>query len=400
MISERMIKMASGGSAIRAMFEEGKRLAEQFGRENVFDYSIGNPYFAPPEAVKEAIIDIITNEDPMYVHGYPANAGYPEVRRAVADSLNARFGTGYTEDNIIMTVGAAGGLCVTMTTLLNPGDEVICVSPYFFEYNNYITTPGGRVVVVPASEADGFMPDVGAIARAVTPKTKAVILNNPNNPTGVVYPAELLRKLSDALVEKGREYGTTIYVVSDEPYRELAYDGVEVPWMPNCMENVIVGYSWSKSLSLPGERIGYLVIPGDIADGQLIFDAAVVANRMLGFVNAPSLMQLTVARCLNESTAIDKYDANRKALYNGLHSLGFECAYPAGAFYLWVKTPIDEAEFVKKAKALNLLLVPGSNFGTPGYVRLAYCVSGAMIERSMAAFAKLAEQCGLGKEKG
>ena len=398
MISERMIKMASGGSAIRAMFEEGKRLAEQFGRENVFDYSIGNPYFAPPEAVKEAIIDIITNEDPMYVHGYPANAGYPEVRRAVADSLNARFGTGYTEDNIIMTVGAAGGLCVTMTTLLNPGDEVICVSPYFFEYNNYITTPGGRVVVVPASEADGFMPDVGAIARAVTPKTKAVILNNPNNPTGVVYPAELLRKLSDALVEKGREYGTTIYVVSDEPYRELAYDGVEVPWMPNCMENVIVGYSWSKSLSLPGERIGYLVIPGDIADGQLIFDAAVVANRMLGFVNAPSLMQLTVARCLNESTAIDKYDANRKALYNGLHSLGFECAYPAGAFYLWVKTPIDEAEFVKKAKALNLLLVPGSNFGTPGYVRLAYCVSGAMIERSMAAFAKLAEQCGLGKE--
>ena len=400
MISERMIKMASGGSAIRAMFEEGKRLAEQFGRENVFDYSIGNPYFAPPEAVKETIIDIITNEDPMYVHGYPANAGYPEVRRAVADSLNARFGTGYTEDNIIMTVGAAGGLCVTMTTLLNPGDEVICVSPYFFEYNNYITTPGGRVVVVPASEADGFMPDVGAIARAVTPKTKAVILNNPNNPTGVVYPAELLRKLSDALVEKGREYGTTIYVVSDEPYRELAYDGVEVPWMPNCMENVIVGYSWSKSLSLPGERIGYLVIPGDIADGQLIFDAAVVANRMLGFVNAPSLMQLTVARCLNESTAIDKYDANRKALYNGLHSLGFECAYPAGAFYLWVKTPIDEAEFVKKAKALNLLLVPGSNFGTPGYVRLAYCVSGAMIERSMAAFVKLAEQCGLGKEKG
>ena len=398
MISERMIKMASGGSAIRAMFEEGKRLAEQFGRENVFDYSIGNPYFAPPEAVKETIIDIITNEDPMYVHGYPANAGYPEVRKAVADSLNERFGTDYTENNIIMTVGAAGGLCVTMTTLLNPGDEVICISPYFFEYNNYITTPGGVVVVVPASEAEGFVPDVKAIAGAVTPKTKAIILNNPNNPTGVVYPAELLKKLSDMLVEKGREYGTTIYVVSDEPYRELAYDGVEVPWMPNCMENVIVGYSWSKSLSLPGERIGYLVIPGDIADGQLIFDAAVVANRMLGFVNAPSLMQLTVARCLNESTAIDKYDANRKALYNGLHSLGFECAYPAGAFYLWVKTPIDEAEFVKKAKALNLLLVPGSNFGTPGYVRLAYCVSGAMIERSMAAFAKLAEQCGLGKE--
>ena len=397
MISARMEKMAAGGSAIRAMFEEGKRLAKEFGPENVFDFSIGNPYFAPPEAVKNAVVDIITNEDPMYVHGYPANAGYPEVRKAVADSLNERFGTDYTENNIIMTVGAAGGLCVTMTTLLNPGDEVICISPYFFEYNNYITTPGGKVVVVPANEAEGFVPDVEAIAGAVTPKTKAIILNNPNNPTGVVYPAELLKKLSDMLVEKGREYGTTIYVVSDEPYRELAYDGVDVPWMPNCMENVIVGYSWSKSLSLPGERIGYLVIPGDIAEGQLIFDAAVVANRMLGFVNAPSLMQLVVARCLNESTAIDKYDANRKALYNGLHELGFECSYPAGAFYLWVKTPVEEKEFVAKAKSHNILLVPGGNFGTPGYVRLAYCVSGDMIARSMKAFAVLAEECSLKK---
>ena len=397
MISERMAKMAAGGSAIRAMFEEGKRLAAQYGKENVYDFSIGNPYFAPPDAVKNAIVDIITNEDPMYVHGYPANAGYPEVRKAVADSLNSRFGTDYTENNIIMTVGAAGGLCVTMTTLLNPGDEVICISPYFFEYNNYITTPGGKVVVVPASEADGFVPDVDAIARAITPKTKALILNNPNNPTGVIYPAELLKKLSDVLLEKGREFGTVIYVVSDEPYRELVYDGVEVPWMPNCMANCIVGYSWSKSLSLPGERIGYLVIPGDIAEGQLIFDASVVANRMLGFVNAPSLMQLTVARCLNESTAIDKYDANRKLLYNGLHELGFECAYPAGAFYMWVKTPIDEAEFVAKAKSYNILLVPGSNFGTPGYVRLAYCVSGDMIKRSLGAFAKLAEECGLKK---
>ena len=204
MISERMAKMAAGGSAIRAMFEEGKRLAAQYGKENVYDFSIGNPYFAPPDAVKNAIVDIITNEDPMYVHGYPANAGYPEVRKAVADSLNSRFGTDYTENNIIMTVGAAGGLCVTMTTLLNPGDEVICISPYFFEYNNYITTPGGKVVVVPASEADGFVPDVDAIARAITPKTKALILNNPNNPTGVIYPAELLKKLSDVLVERVR----------------------------------------------------------------------------------------------------------------------------------------------------------------------------------------------------
>ncbi len=397
MISEKMAKMASGGSVIRAMFEEGKRLSAIYGKENVFDFSIGNPSFPPPGSVKDAIIDIITNEDPMYVHGYPANSGYPEVRRAIADSLNRRFGTAYTEGNIMMTVGAAGGLSCTMVTLLNPGDEVICITPYFFEYNNYVTTPGGKVVTVPASAENGFMPDVDAIAAAVTPKTKAVILNSPNNPTGVIYPADLLRKYSDMLLEKGREYGTVIYTISDEPYRELAYDGAEVPWMPGCVANCIVCYSWSKSLSLPGERIGYVVVPSDIADGQLIFDAEVVANRMLGFVNAPSLMELVVARCVDEPTNIAGYDANRKLLYDGLTALGFEGAYPAGAFYLWIKTPIEESAFVEKAKSYNLLLVPGSNFGTPGYVRLAYCVSPDMIERSMTAFARLAADCGLGK---
>ena len=397
MISEKMAKMASGGSVIRAMFEEGKRLSAIYGKENVFDFSIGNPSFPPPGSVKDAIIDIITNEDPMYVHGYPANSGYPEVRRAIADSLNRRFGTAYTEGNIMMTVGAAGGLSCTMVTLLNPGDEVICITPYFFEYNNYVTTPGGKVVTVPASAENGFMPDVDAIAAAVTPKTKAVILNSPNNPTGVIYPADLLRKYSDMLLEKGREYGTVIYTISDEPYRELAYDGAEVPWMPGCVANCIVCYSWSKSLSLPGERIGYVVVPSDIADGQLIFDAEVVANRMLGFVNAPSLMELVVARCVDEPTNIAGYDANRKLLYDGLTALGFEGAYPAGAFYLWIKTHIEESAFVEKAKSYNLLLVPGSNFGTPGYVRLAYCVSPDMIERSMTAFARLAADCGLGK---
>ncbi len=397
MISEKMAKMASGGSVIRAMFEEGKRLSAIYGKENVFDFSIGNPSFPPPGSVKDAIIDIITNEDPMYVHGYPANSGYPEVRRAIADSLNRRFGTAYTEGNIMMTVGAAGGLSCTMVTLLNPGDEVICITPYFFEYNNYVTTPGGKVVTVPASAENGFMPDVDAIAAAVTPKTKAVILNSPNNPTGVIYPADLLRKYSDMLLEKGREYGTVIYTISDEPYRELAYDGAEVPWMPGCVANCIVCYSWSKSLSLPGERIGYVVVPSDIADGQLIFDAEVVANRMLGFVNAPSLMELVVARCVDEPTNIAGYDANRKLLYDGLTALGFEGAYPAGAFYLWIKTTIEESAFVEKAKSYNLLLVPGSNFGTPGYVRLAYCVSPDMIERSMTAFARLAADCGLGK---
>ena len=241
------------------------------------------------------------------------------------------------------------------------------------------------------------MPDIDAIAAAVTPKTKAIILNNPNNPTGVIYSAEMLKKLGALLEEKGKEFGTVIYVIADEPYRELAYDGAEVPWLPDCCKNTIVGYSWSKSLSLPGERIGYLVIPSDIVDAQLIIDAAVVANRMLGFVNAPSLMQLAVARCLDASTDIAAYDANRKLLYNGLHELGYECEYPAGAFYLWVKTPVPEPEFVALAKKYNLLLVPGASFGCEGYVRLAYCVSGDMIKRSMAAFAKLAADCGLKK---
>lgn len=395
MISVRLKKMAEGGSAIRAMFEEGKRLAKLHGPENVFDFSIGNPYFAPPEAVKNAIVDIITKDEPMSVHGYPANAGFPEVRTAVAASLNRRFGTDYCSGEIIMTVGAAGGLNVAMQVLCNPGDEVIVIAPYFFEYNNYIANAQSKVVVVPASEKDGFMPDVEAIAKAVNEKTKAIIINNPNNPTGVVYGAETLKKLGDMLCEKEKEYGEPIYIVSDEPYRELCYDGVTAPWLPDCYHNVIVGYSWSKSLSLPGERIGYLVIPRTIDEGALIYDAAVVANRMLGFVNAPSLIQLAVARCLDESTDIGAYDKNRKLLYDGLHELGFEGAYPSGAFYLWVKTPCDETLFVERAKKRNILLVPGKSFACPGYVRLAYCVSPDMIKRSMKAFAELAKECGL-----
>lgn len=397
MISERMTKLASGGSAIRAMFEEGKRLAAIYGKENVYDFSIGNPYFAPPDSVKNAIVDIITNSDPMSIHGYPANAGFPEVRTAVADSLNRRFGTAYNAANIIMTVGAAGGLNVALTVICNPDDEVIVLSPYFFEYNNYIGNAGANVVVVPASAESGFMPDVDAIAAAVTAKTKALILNNPNNPTGVIYSADILKKLGAMLEKKAAEYGEPIYIISDEPYRELAYDGADVPWLPACYRNTIVGYSWSKSLSLPGERIGYLVIPTEADEGALIFDAAVVANRMLGFVNAPTLMQLAVARCLDESTDINAYDANRKLLYNALHELGYECSYPAGAFYLWVKTPVQEAEFVAMAKTHNLLLVPGTSFGCPGYVRLAYCVSPDMIRRAIPAFKSLADACGLKK---
>ncbi len=395
MISDRMKRLAESGSAIRAMFEEGKRLAHIHGHENVFDFSIGNPFFEPPAAINEAIVDIVTNGDPMTVHGYPANAGYPEVRSKIAESLNNRYGTDYTENNLIMTVGAAGGLNVALRVLLNPDDEVILISPYFFEYNNYIENSNGKFVVVASDAENGFMPDLDAISAAINKKTKAIIINNPNNPAGVVYSAEVMVELGNLLQARGDELGTTIYIISDEPYRELAFDGVEVPWLPSCYKNTIVGYSWSKSLSLPGERIGYLLVPTDMVDGELIFDAAVVANRMMGFVNAPSLMQLVVARCLDECTDIGAYDINRKALYNGLLELGYECTYPAGAFYLWMKTPIDEKEFMEKAKKYNILAVPGTSFGTPGYVRLAYCISLDVIKGSLVAFKKLAKDCGL-----
>lgn len=398
MISEKMIKLAQGNSAIRAMFEEGKRLAAKYGRENVYDFSLGNPNFPAPAALNAAIKDIIDNTDSTVVHGYMSNAGFETVRAAVAESLNRRFGTAFGEKNIIMTVGAAGGLNIILKTLLNPGDEVLTFAPYFVDYGNYVANYGGVLKAVNTDEKT-FQPDAEKLAAAVTPKTKAVIINNPNNPTGVVYSEDTVKKLAAALEEKQREYGTSIYLVSDEPYRELVYDGAEAPYLTKYYRNTIVGYSWSKSLSLPGERIGYVVIPDEIDDSELISSAAVVALRVLGFVNAPSLMQLAVARCLDESVDINAYDANRRLLYEGLTSLGFECAKPEGAFYLWLKSPeADEKSFVEKGKKYNILMVPGSSFAWGGYVRLAYCVSADMIRRSMPAFKKLSEEYGLTKK--
>lgn len=395
MISERMIKLAGGNSAIRAMFEEGNRLAAQFGRENVYDFSLGNPNFPAPPEVKAAIIDILENEESTFVHGYMSNAGYPDVRLAIAESINKRFATSFNENNIIMTVGAAGGLNVALRTLLNPGDEVLTFAPYFVEYGNYAANYDGVLVPVQVN-GETFMPDCDRLAAAITPKTKALIINNPNNPTGVIYPESVIKAISETLEKKQAEYGTSIYILSDEPYRELAYDGADVPYLTKYYRNTIVGYSWSKSLSLPGERIGYLVIPSELDDYSLIWDAAGIANRMLGFVNAPSLIQRAVAKCLDAKVDISAYDNNRRLLYDGLKACGFECAFPSGAFYLWVKSPVpDEKEFVSAAKQFNLLLVPGSSFAGPGYVRLAYCVSPDMIKRSLPAFEKLAKQFNL-----
>ena len=395
MISEKMIKLAAGNSAIRAMFEEGNRLAAEYGRENVYDFSLGNPNFPAPTEVNSAIKDTLDTMESTVVHGYMSNAGFESVRAAVADSINRRFGTSFAAKNILMTVGAAGGLNVILKTLLNPGDEVLTFAPYFVEYGNYVGNYDGVLKAVPA-DAETFQPDAEKLAGAITPKTKAIIINNPNNPTGVVYSEETVRRLAAVLEEKQRELGTSIYLIADEPYRELAYDGVEVPYLTKYYRNTVVGYSWSKSLSLPGERIGYLVIPDEIDEAELIMNAAAIANRVLGFVNAPSLMQLAVAKCVDCKVDLEGYDTNRRLLYNGLTELGFECAKPEGAFYLWLKSPeADEKAFVNRGKKYNILMVPGSSFAWPGYVRLAYCVSGEMIKRSLPAFAKLSAEYGL-----
>lgn len=391
MISEKMIGYVQSSSMIRAMFEEGKRLAAIHGAENVFDFSLGNPNVEPPEAVKEAIIDILNNEAPTLVHGYMNNSGYPDVRGQVAASINRKFGTAFTGDNILMTVGAAGGLNVILKTLLNPEDEVLTFAPYFGEYNSYVSNYDGKLVVVPPNTVD-FQPNLVAFKERITAKTKAVIINSPNNPTGVVYSEKTIQEMADILREKQEELGTSIYIISDEPYRELAYDGVYVPYVTKYYKNTIVGYSFSKSLSLPGERIGYLVLPNEMDDYEDIVSAANVATRILGFVNAPSLIQRAVGKCLDAEVDVAAYNKNRETLYNGLKEAGYECVKPEGAFYLFVKSPMaDDKEFCKRAKEYNLLLVPGSAFGCPGYVRIVYCVALDTIERSLPKFKALIE---------
>ena len=373
------------------MFEEGNRLTALYGAENVYDFSLGNPNFPSPEAVKAAIIGLADGTDPVALHGYMSNIGYPDVRKAIAEDLNERFGTAFDESNVIMSVGAAGGLNVVLKTLLNPGDEVIAISPYFVEYGNYVSNYNGTLVVVPA-RADDFQPDPERLREAITLKTKAIIINSPNNPTGVIYSEDTIRQIAAVLTEKSRENNAPVYLLSDEPYRELAYDGASVPFLTNYYDNTIVCYSWSKSLSLPGERIGYILIPNEVEDYELVFTAAGIATRILGYVNAPSLLQRVVSKCLKEQTDVSAYDINRKLLYDGLVGCGFEPVFPQGAFYMWVRTPCDDKDFAEAAKKYNILVVPGASFACPGYVRIAYCVSKATIENSMPGFRKLGKE--------
>ncbi|ODA42264.1 pyridoxal phosphate-dependent aminotransferase [Desulfosporosinus sp. BG] len=392
MISIKMQEQVKSSSVIRAMFEEGKRLAEIHGAENVFDFSIGNPNVEPPEEINKAILEILNTEHPMSIHGYMNNSGYEEVRATIAKSINDKFGTAFTQKNILMTVGAAGGLNVIFKTLLNPLDEVITFAPFFGEYRNYVKNYEGELVIVSPNTVD-FQPNLEEFKAKITPKTKAVIINSPNNPTGVVYSEETIIKLSEIMREKQKEFGTDIYLVSDEPYRELAYDNVEVPYLTKYYANTVIGYSFSKSLSLPGERIGYLVISDQAADYENIISAANIANRILGYVNAPSLFQRVVAKCLNAKVDIDTYNKNRELLYNGLSSCGYECIKPEGAFYLFVKTPIEnDVEFCNLAKKKNILIVTGTAFGCPGYVRIAYCVAYKTIEKALPGFKALIDE--------
>lgn len=395
MISKKMQEAVAGSSAIRAMFLEGKELAAKIGAENVYDFSLGNPMTPVPAEYNQAIIDAVQTESSLELHGYMDNAGYPETRQTVADNLNKRFGTDFEGKHITMTVGAAGALNIVFKAILDPEDEVLALAPYFGEYRGYVANHQGILKEV-APNTDTFQPDLEDFKNKITAKTKAVIINNPVNPTGVIYSEDTIEKMASIMREKQSAYGHEIYMVSDEPYRELAYDGNKVPFLTKYYDNTFVTYSFSKSLSIPGERIGYVAVSPRIADCEQVCGALSVANRVLGFVNAPSLMQKAVTKAIDATTDVAYYDRNRKLIYDKLISLGFTCAKPQGAFYLFIKSPdADEKKFVETAKKYHILLVGGTTFSCPGYVRLAYCVSYEMIERSLPAFEKLAEEYNL-----
>lgn len=392
MITEKMKKLVKNGSAIRAMFEEGKIMRAKLGDENVFDFSLGNPSIVPPATVKQAIYDILENEPEMFVHGYMNNSGYEDVRDNTANYINSQHGTSFTRDNIVMTVGAASALNIALKVVIDPGDEVLLIAPYFGEYNNYISNYEGVPVVV-SPDTERFSINFEELEQKISPKTKLMIVNTPNNPTGAVYSEEDLTKLADILARKQKEYGTTIYLISDEPYREIVFNGLKVPYLTKFYPNTFVAYSYSKSLSLPGERIGYLVVSSEMEDFEETVGALNVANRILGYVNAPSLMQRVAGRCVGQTADLSVYEENKNILCKALTEYGYDIVEPKGTFYMFPKCFIeDDKEFCKAAKEYGLVIVPGSNFACPGYFRIAFCVDKDMVERSLPAFKKLAER--------
>lgn len=394
-ISKSMEALVAGSSTIRKLFEEGLQLAAEVGAENVYDFSLGNPASPVPAKVTESIKDILAENPDSYVHGYMKNAGFDEVRANVAANLNKRFDMGYDAGDIVMTVGAAGAMNCIFRALIETDDEVIAFAPYFGEYRNYAANYGGKLVVVPP-DMDNFDLNINELDALINPKTKCIIINNPNNPSGRIFPEETIKQLGAIIEKAGKRIGHPIYVLADEPYRELVYDNEVVPYIPSIIKNSIYIYSFSKTLSLPGERIGYMALSKRMDCYDEMINAMAVANRCLGYVNAPSLFQLVVSRCLDEGVDLDFYDRNRKLLYDKLTSLGFKVVKPQGAFYLLVKAPMeDEEEFVSLAKKHHIILVSTKSFGCPGYIRMAYCVDYEMIKRSIPAFEALAKECGL-----
>lgn len=391
MVSQRMLQLGTARSVIRELFEYGRQRAAEVGAENVFDFSLGNPSVPAPAEVNDTAIRLL-REQADTIHCYTSAPGDPAARQRIADSLNRRFGEQYTADELYLTVGAAASLCCVLGGLTCPGDEYILFAPYFPEYRVFIEGVKGKVKVIPP-EPEHFQIDFSAFEQAVTCRTKGVIINSPNNPSGVVYTEETLKGLAALLERKSAEYGHPIYIIADEPYRELVYGGVKVPFIPCLYKNTIVCYSYSKSLSLPGERIGYVYVPGFADDAHAVYAAISGAARIMGHVCPPTLMQKVIEYCAEERPDLVAYDENRNLLYNSLREMGYECAKPNGAFYLFVKAPNGDANaFSEKAKLEhNLLVVPADGFGCPGYFRLSYCVANDMIKRSLPAFKAMME---------
>ncbi len=390
-LNERMVALGTSRSVIRELFEFGKQRAAEIGAENVFDFSIGNPSVPAPDVVNETAIKLLQDTDPVVIHGYTSAQGDIEVRKLLADSVNRRFDTSFGPDNFYVSVGAAAALCCCLNGLCNKDDEVIVFAPYFPEYKVFIEGAGAKMNLIPA-DTEAFQIDFEKFEAAINENTKAVIVNSPNNPCGVVYSHETCTKLAEILNAKSAELGHPIYLIADEPYREIVFDGIEVPYLPKYYNNTLVCYSWSKSLSLPGERLGYVLVPDEVEEHGLVYAAVAGAGRSLGYVNAPGLFQRVCAMCADMTADITIYETNRNLLYNELREIGFDVVKPDGTFYIFPKTlEEDDVAFCERAKQFNILIVPGSGFGCPGHARISYCVPTERIERALDAFKKLAD---------
>ena len=390
-VNKTALGLGSQRSVIRELFEFGKKRIAEVGAENVFDFSIGNPSVPAPESVNETAIRLLKEMDPVLIHSYTSAQGDAQVREKIAASIRRRFDYPAKADSLYMSTGAAGALCGCLNGLLNPGEEVIVFAPFFPEYKVFIEGAGGVMKLIPA-DIEAFQIDFDRLEEALSPDTKAVIINSPNNPSGAVYSEETIRRLSKVLREKSSEYGHVIYLITDEPYREIAFSGVKVPYVPKYYPNTLVCYSWSKSLSLPGERMGYVQVAEDMEEKEAVYAAVAGASRFLGYVSAPSLFQRVCAECVDETSDVSVYETNKDILVKGLRQIGFSVVEPQGTFYMFPRTLIeDDIAFCEKAKDFNLLIVPGSGFGCPGHVRISYCVPTGRAQRSLEAFAKLAE---------